>query len=80
MAAMQPTKEAVKERLKALFDVDYEPDDAQKQREEAARKIAGADRSEADALTKEDGDLVDAAKAAALTRWITRQRRLSVKA
>lgn len=47
MAAMRlTTKEAVKERLKALFDVDYEiPDDAQKQREEAARKDAGADRS-----------------------------------
>lgn len=46
MAAMRlTTKEAVKERLKALFDVDYEiPDDAQKQREEAARKDAGADR------------------------------------
>lgn len=68
MAAMQlTTKEAVKERLKALFDVDYEiPDDAQKQREEAARKMQAQIEAlpEADALTKEDGDVVDAAKAA----------------
>ena len=68
LAAMTlTTKDAVKERLKALFDVDYEiPDDAQKQREEAARKMQAQIEAlpEADALTKEDGELVDAAKAA----------------
>ena len=68
LAAMTlTTKDAVKERLKTLFDVDYEiPDDAQKQREEAARAMEAQIEAlpEADALTKEDGDLVDAAKAA----------------
>ena len=47
--------------------MDYEiPDDAQKQREEAARKMQAQIEAlpEADALTKEDGELVDAAKAA----------------
>ena len=47
--------------------MDYEiPDDAQKQREEAARKMQAQIEAlpEADALTKEDGDVVDAAKAA----------------
>lgn len=68
LAAMTlTTKDAVKERLKTLFDVDYEiPDDAQKQREEAARAMEAQIEAlpEADALTKEDGELVDAAKAA----------------
>ena len=68
MAAMQlTTKEAVKERLKTLFDVDYEiRDEEQERREEAARKMQAQIEAlpAADALTKENGELVDAAKAA----------------